>query len=65
MKALTENEKGLLALASFGYTIQHIADMRKRSYQTIKNELTVIRRKVDAHNTTQAVAIAIRSQLIR
>lgn len=57
-KPLGNGEVNILSLASQGYNYAEIADIRGTCYQTVKNQMAVIFRKLDARNITHAVAIA-------
>ena len=57
---LTENERSLIKLIADGYTHKEIADATGKASQTVKNTMTVIRAKLDARNSTHAVAIYLR-----
>ena len=61
---LTERELTILTYRAEGLSTPTIARKMKRSHDTINDALTSARRKLDAKNTTHAVALAIGKGLI-
>lgn len=57
-KPLSLIELEVLILVSQGHPYSEIADMRKRSAQTVKNEGRAVMLKLGARNGAHAVAIA-------
>lgn len=55
---LYPREVETLRLLSQGYSQKEVASQMGVGWQTIKNRLTVIKDKLEAKNTTHAVAIA-------
>jgi len=54
---LTAVEARIIALAAEGYEMTEIAEHRGLALETVKTHLKQIRRKLDARNTTHAVAL--------
>jgi len=61
---LTAKERGVLQLAAAGITEERMADLLDLSPETIKTRSKIVRRKLGAKSTTEAVAIAMREGLI-
>lgn len=61
---LSENEKDVLRLATFGHTSDEIADILKRSRDSIKNDRKNIMDKLQTGNITEAAAFATRFGVI-
>lgn len=59
-KGLTPREKEIMGLISHGKTSEDIALCLSISAETVRCHLTNVRMKLDATNTPQAVALAIR-----
>jgi len=62
---LTEHQIRILQLLSEGKKISDTAKLMDASQQTIKNILCIIREKLEATNTTHAVAICLRNNIIK
>lgn len=62
--ALTESELNVLALVAKGHLDKEIADMRKVSVNTIKNQMSQVRDKFGASNRIQAIVRAVQLGLI-
>jgi len=62
---LTPRERDCLSSAARGMTYQEIAGALDVSPRTVEQHLASARRKLGAHSTAQAVAIATRRGLIR
>lgn len=63
-KNFTQREIDVLLLLSQGLSTDEIAERTGVSLTAIKANLTNIRKKTDAKNTLQAVAVAIRWEVI-
>jgi len=64
MEKLTDREREVLLLAARGLTNKEIAAKIGSSIHTIKTQQTAIRSKLGALNTTHAVALALKANLI-
>lgn len=62
---LTAAEIHVLTLFSYGLVADEVGAKRFTSPKTVKTQLMVIRRKLDAKNTTHAVAIGLREGYIK
>jgi DNA-binding CsgD family transcriptional regulator len=58
-KDLTNREREILKLLSEGMSSKQIGNE-----STVKNQLTIIRQKLNAHTSTHAVAMSIRGEMI-
>jgi DNA-binding NarL/FixJ family response regulator len=63
-KRLTDREREALSLAAMGWTTRAIARRLSVAERTAKAHLQAAREKLDAQNTTHAVAIALSRRLI-
>ena len=60
MITLTSREKQILRLLAEGYTHKEIADKLDKTVPALRFEMRILRAKLGAENSTQAVATAIR-----
>lgn len=60
----TPAELAVLRLAADGHSVPEIAALLTKGEATVKGQLLRVRLKLDARNTTHAVAIALRGRLI-
>ena len=63
--SLTDRQRQLLILAREGYTIKEIAIVLGITLDTVKAHLAAIRDRLNARNTTHAVIIAARCDMLR
>jgi len=56
---LTKSEAGVIALVGQGYSNQEIADILRIKYQTVKQHVYNLTKKLNANSTSQALLIAI------
>jgi LuxR family quorum sensing-dependent transcriptional regulator len=61
---LTERELEVLRWASEGLTYLGTAEKMDINYATVNNHLEQVRRKLGAHTTAQAVAVAFRRGIL-
>ena len=62
--SLSSRERQILILVASGKTGNQISSELNVSYETVKLDLSIIRFKLSAKNTPQAVAIAIMNRMI-
>lgn len=62
---LTTQQTRALELASFGLSHKEIADLMGVSVRTVEHHLSEARERLDTKNTTQAVASALRLNIIK
>lgn len=61
---LTAREREILKLVAEGYTSQQIADMLVLSLKTVQNHRLNLMSKLDLHNRTELIKLAVRKGLI-
>ena len=62
--ALTRTEARVLRLLAHGHTLGRTAQLLGKSRETVKSQVRLARGRLQAKNTTHAVAIAISLDLI-
>lgn len=61
---LTPGQYRVLRLIAEGYSYAETAEQLGVSFETVKRQLTIVRRKLKARNTCHAVALAVSWDLI-
>ncbi len=61
---LTSTEKHVLKLYAHGYTQKQVGEKRHSSYETVRKQTRMIRARLGAKTTAEAVAIAISLDII-